>query len=108
MSESAPEISCENCVAACCKAPINMLLTREEHKVHSRTMDLKLTVKPRVYPQMVPYENSEREDLRIPAGYGLFELESDCANLTEAGRCSIYATRPQCCRDFAVGSSACL
>jgi uncharacterized protein (TIGR03083 family) len=85
-----------------------MLLSNEEHKVHSRTMDLKLVVKPRVYPQSVPYENAERGDLRIPAGYGLFELESGCANLTETGRCSIYTRRPQCCRDFAVGSPDCL
>ncbi|HEV7524758.1 MAG TPA: maleylpyruvate isomerase family mycothiol-dependent enzyme [Acidimicrobiia bacterium] len=108
MSESTPEVSCETCVAACCKAPINMLLTSDEYKAHGRTMDLKLIVKPRVYPQEVPYEKAELGTMRLPAGFGLFELESGCANLTATNRCSIYATRPQCCGDFAVGSSACL
>jgi uncharacterized protein (TIGR03083 family) len=46
--------------------------------------------------------------LEVPAGHGLFELVSGCANLTPSNRCSIYSTRPGCCRDFAVGSAACL
>jgi uncharacterized protein (TIGR03083 family) len=106
------EVSCENCVAACCKAPVNMLLTADEHKRHGRTMDLKVVVKPTRYRQRVPIEKSKSSDvqrhLEVPVGYGLFELVSGCANLTESNRCSIYASRPNCCRDFEMGSAACL
>lgn len=106
-SEPLEEIACENCVAACCKAPVNMQLTEAEHKIHSKTMDLKLTVKPRSYQQRIRREGSETGYMEIPAGFGVFELVSGCANLTEANRCSIYNTRPQCCRDYTVGSAMC-
>jgi uncharacterized protein (TIGR03083 family) len=46
--------------------------------------------------------------LRIPAGFGLYELQSGCANLTDDNLCSIYSERPMCCRDFEMGSPACL
>ena len=108
MSEPLPEISCENCVAACCKAPVTMLLTADEHKRHSPTMDLKLIVKPRSYPQRIEYESPSDGHLDVPRNLGVFELVSGCANLNENNRCTIYANRPQCCHDFTVGSSACL
>jgi len=107
MPESLPEISCENCVAACCKAPVTMLLTADEHKRHSPTMDLKLIVKPRSYPQRIAYESPSAGHIDVPRGLGVFELVSGCANLNEHNRCTIYANRPQCCHDFTVGSSAC-
>lgn len=108
MSEPLPEIACENCVAACCKAPIRMSLTADEFKFHSKTMDLKLIAKPSNFPQRIFTENSDAPPLAIPAYFGLFRLESGCANLNSANRCSIYANRPQCCSDFAMGSPACL
>jgi uncharacterized protein (TIGR03083 family) len=119
MSETPPEISCENCVAACCKAPVYMQLSRAEHKRHSPPMELEVVVEPRRYPQRVEREFetsapsgsravSPKRYLEIPSGFGIFELKSGCPNLTENDRCSIYADRPQCCRDLAVGSLECL
>jgi uncharacterized protein (TIGR03083 family) len=106
------EVSCETCTALCCHAPINMIMTKQEYKRHRRTMDLQVIAEPRAYRQRVGYEggsNSAGESgLEVPAGHGLFELVSGCANLTPSNRCSIYSTRPGCCRDFAVGSAACL
>jgi uncharacterized protein (TIGR03083 family) len=119
MSETPPEISCENCVAACCKAPVYMQLSRAEHERHSPPMELEVVVEPRRYPQRVelgfktsgPGDSravSPKRYLQIPSGFGMFELKSGCPNLTENDRCSIYADRPQCCRDLAVGSLECL
>ncbi|HET7740359.1 MAG TPA: YkgJ family cysteine cluster protein, partial [Mycobacterium sp.] len=99
-------ISCETCTALCCKAPVNMIMTTEEVERHSPPMDLEVVVKPRRFRQHVPVEGSQR-NIEIAAGYGLFELRSGCANLADDNRCSIYSQRPDCCRDFAVGSTAC-
>ena len=103
-----PDISCENCVAACCKAPINMQMRQDEYDRHHTTMDLKVVAKPREYPQQIRYSDVAGKFLKIPVGVGLYRLESGCANLTDDFRCSIYASRPQCCRDLEVGSYACL
>jgi len=108
MSESLPEVSCENCVAACCKAPTYMQLTADEYKKHGKTMDLRVIVKPTRYAQRVASPRAEGGYLQLRGDSGLFELQSGCANLDEHNRCSIYASRPGCCRDFEVGSSACL
>jgi len=107
MSESTAEISCENCVAACCKAPMTMWLTADEHKVHGKAMDLQIIAKPRRYEQRIQGSGPNAGFTRVPAGLGVFELKSDCSNLDAHDRCSAYATRPQCCRDFTVGSPAC-
>jgi uncharacterized protein (TIGR03083 family) len=108
MSEPLPEIACENCVAACCKAPVRMSLTADEYKRHSKTMDLSIIAKPSNFAQRIVSENADQPTVTIPSGFGLYLLESGCANLTRDNRCSIYASRPKCCADYAVGSSACL
>jgi Fe-S-cluster containining protein len=36
------------------------------------------------------------------------EFECRCTELTYHGRCGIYPSRPQVCRDFVVGSQPCL
>lgn len=38
---------------------------------------------------------------------GTVRLPIPCQHLKE-GRCSIYETRPNCCREYKVGSDACL
>lgn len=35
-------------------------------------------------------------------------VEARCSALSECGACTIHATRPQPCRDYAVGSPGCL
>jgi uncharacterized protein (TIGR03083 family) len=107
VSEPNPEISCENCVAACCKAPLNMQLSEDEFKRHSPTMDLHVIVKPRHFRQRVQNADPRHGYMEIPSGIGVYELLSGCANLTENNRCSIYATRPRCCAAYEVGSPAC-
>jgi uncharacterized protein (TIGR03083 family) len=84
-----------------------MVMTAQEFKRHRRSMDLEVVVEPVRGRQKVHYEVGDKQ-LELPAGHGLFELVSGCANLMADNRCSIYTTRPNCCRDFAVGSPACL
>ena len=36
------------------------------------------------------------------------QFECRCTKLSEQGRCSIYASRPQVCRDMSVGGAECL
>ncbi len=89
-----------------------MLMSADEHKRHSPTMDLNVIVKPARYRRRIRYEKSEgsteQRYLDVPSGLGVFELASGCANLDESNRCSVYANRPNCCRDFEMGSPACL
>jgi len=84
-----------------------MVMTPQEFNRHGRSMDLQVVVEPVRQRQKVGYEVGGAQ-LELPAGHGLFELVSGCANLLADNRCSIYTSRPNCCRDFAVGSPACL
>ena len=70
-------------------------------------MDLVQVKRARDFVQTARYENGAGE-VQIPPGYGLYELKTGCANLGDDNRCSIYPFRPGCCRDFSVGSPACL
>lgn len=106
--EWAADISCEKCVAACCRAPIYMNMTKQEYEQHSKTMDLEIVAKPREYAQRAAYEDAPGRFIQIPPGIGLYELRSGCANLTEDHRCSIYTKRPRCCRDLELRSYDCL
>ncbi len=38
----------------------------------------------------------------------MIRVEVPCRELTGDGACGIHATKPQICRDFAVGSPACI
>ena len=99
-------VSCENCVAACCKAPIYMQLSNKEYKRHRARMDLEVVVAPNKINQT--RIRPDGRVLEIPIGQGLYELRSGCANLSEEYRCSIYPERPRCCRELQVGSAECL
>lgn len=102
------EVSCETCVAACCRAPIDMMLTKKEFKQHRGPMDLLEIVKPQPVEHRVRLTENRDKEVTLPPNYGLFELQSGCGNLTDDHRCSIYRKRPQCCRELAVGSPECL
>lgn len=118
MPDVPAEISCETCVAACCRAPKFMPMTQEEFDRHAPKMDLLKVRSPAVYGQRVRVGDSKAvilEDekdaaltVSVPAGFGLFILQSGCSNLTDDHRCSIYEERPTCCRTFELGSTACL
>lgn len=38
---------------------------------------------------------------------GVWRIASRCRHLTDAGRCAIYATRPDSCRDYDVDGPSC-
>ncbi len=116
MSDSLDEITCENCIAACCRAPVNMALTTNEYERNRATMDLRVLVTAKPYKQRVEIEigGVDRDGnpnanitLEAAIGYGLFELQTGCGNLTEDNSCSIYDKRPSCCRSFELRSPAC-
>ena len=90
-----------------------MTLTEDEYKHVRGAMDLKTALKPKPYPQQAPMTikvkgRSVTSRIEAPSGYGLYQLRSDCGNLAADYRCSIYETRPKCCRTFELGSPACL
>lgn len=118
MSETSPEeISCQNCVAACCRAGAALVLSRDEVYRNKRKMALHRLYKEQKYPQSVPIpmetfsstgvRQKEIVSMPIPADYGLYILLEDCGNLTEDGRCAVYEDRPRACRDYEVGATAC-
>jgi uncharacterized protein (TIGR03083 family) len=108
MAEPLPEIACENCVAACCKAPVFMQLTQKEFDRHHPKMDLRVIKNPLVFAQRVELPEVAAEPQVVQPGYGLFLLASGCANLDKENRCSVYDDRPGCCRAYELGSAACL
>src|SRR5665213_202316 len=113
----APEISCSTCIAACCRAGAALQLTHDEVYRNKQKMELHQVYKERKYPQEVPvpvekFDSSGRHraivKMHIPARYGLYVLTNDCGNLTEDNQCGVYEERPRACRDYEVGSTACL
>lgn len=115
MSEPSDDVSCDTCTALCCRAPVGMTMTPDEYNMHRHTMDLALVVKAKDYPQEVavkmpiwgPKTNGSKR-LNVPKGFGVYQLQSGCANLAQDNTCTIYKTRPTCCRTFELGSPACL
>lgn len=80
----ADEVSCGNCDAACCR--LQVLLIDDHHIPHGVTA------------------------LSDWGGQVMQRLEDGwCAALDRATmRCTIYAHRPQICRDFEMGSAECM
>lgn len=112
------EVSCETCVAACCRAGASMPLEKDEAYRNRRTMSLGTLARERKYPQLfaiaaeVIDEEGKRakqmQPMRIPANYGFYLLLEDCGNLTEDNKCGVYDRRPGACAQYEVGSQACL
>ena len=121
-------ISCQNCVAACCKGGLIVSLTMEEASFMLRGGNTLTTVAQPVghnrddviYP--VSYDldglgrktwlvESERPYEPLPAGFGRYILEGSCKYLvgTEGGieLCGVYEQRPKVCQDFMVGGEKC-
>lgn len=113
-------VSCQNCVGACCKAGTAIQLTEREAYENKRKMSLERIVKARRYPQqiVIQAEGFDESGKRIPVptpmtitrDHGLYSLMEDCGHLTPDNKCEIYDSpqRPQACRNYEVGSTACL
>ena len=125
------EISCQNCVAACCKGDpfITMQLSADEAEFMRECGNaLQTIVEPADYDQpdarypiggrvyldrgTIQYiYNKERPTEPLPAGFGRFALIGACKYLRtdEVGHeyCSVYDQRPEVCRNFPVGSEKC-
>lgn len=100
MSETTPkEVSCQNCVGACCQGGIGMRLSHEELRF-MEDGGSSLTV------EVAARSNTD----------GIYFLNGDCRYLTaptleDARRdCSVHDNprRPRVCGNFEVGSRACI
>jgi Fe-S-cluster containining protein len=119
------EVTCETCVAACCRAGSTIMLTTIELQRHRRAMTIKPLIKPQAYRQEVSVtadeirENGEHAPvdttLSVPPHHGMYVFLLDCKHLEESRadsgenkHCTVYEERPAACRNFEPGSSACL
>ena len=119
---------CMSCTAACCKGPITLALTEEEHGQMIEAGTLLHTIAEPVdydrdeilYPagwridlekktmQMEVERGKEYEPLA--AGLGRYTMFGACGNLVEVDgveQCGIYENRPQVCQDFEAGADKC-
>lgn len=117
-SDEPVEISCDNCVGACCKAAATLILNKDETYRHRRAMTTKVLLRPKDYPQQYPIDQEvldksgnrgkQRVMMPVPRNYGLHILLTDCGNLTDDYRCGVYEDRPGACVNYEVGSEPCL
>ena len=80
---SDPVTSCDGCGGACCRV-------------------VKIAVQA-MTPDQLRWAN-----MRGGIAGGYWHINSVCENLTDDGKCGIYNTRPDVCRQFEVGGSHCL
>jgi uncharacterized protein (TIGR03083 family) len=80
-------------------------LTRREYKQHGEVMGLELVANPSRLDRVV---RSGRQEIPVQAGHGVYAFENVCGHLDDHDRCSIHSSRPDCCRQFRVGSPECL
>ncbi len=116
--ETNTDISCANCVAACCRAGATLMMTKDEASQHRRAMQTKVLMRPKDYPQRMPLDQSvldedgnrvrKRVMAAIPRKYGFYILLTDCGHIAEDFSCNDYENRPESCRSYEVGSEACL
>jgi Fe-S-cluster containining protein len=119
------EVSCDNCVAACCRAGQSIMLNALEYQQHRRAMTLKRLLKAESHRQEVAVDMWRVDEkgkqvaapgsLSIPPHHGFYVFLTDCGNLgpcsqegAENRRCGVYDDRPGACRRFEMGSEACL
>lgn len=108
MPDPRPAVSCETCVAACCRAPLYLQMSRDEYAAHHEVMDLEVVVEIKPFTQRASAEAQRHGWRSVAGGSGVFKLNHDCGYLDDANRCSIHAMRPRSCREFEVGSDECL
>jgi Fe-S-cluster containining protein len=101
------------------------MLTDVDKQKHRRAMTLKTMVKPKNTRQEVAVKAEEVTDdggrrtvnstLSLPPHNGMHVFLLDCGHLeppkedgAENRMCTVYSERPTACRNFEVGSAACL
>lgn len=124
---AAPDVSCDTCVAACCRKGISIFLTDKEYSQQRRNMSLR-RVKAAVSYQRELAVRQDTVDIAghrttrdtvvsVPKYHGVYVLAEDCGNLGPAPGggedrpCRIHhdpELYPQACRSFEVGSDKCL
>ena len=126
MTERNPEVSCGNCVGACCRGGLAMELTLEEVSEMLKAGNRFTTLHSPVHEEgpvrtrrLLGYTIIEGmacaivdEDTHIlTAGHGLYLLREDCVFLEkgkDSPRCLAYEERPGICREFEMGGTGCL
>lgn len=116
----APEVSCDNCVGACCRAAAGIVLSDIERSRHRKAMTLKTIVKPKPHEQQFAMGGMEQlsadgqrqaghTQFRIPKYHGFHILLTDCGYLSpDDFTCQNYDERPDACIQYEVGSPECL
>lgn len=98
-------ISCANCVGACCVAGTGLELTKSERDFLREGGT-----------ELAPYRHDMFDKVRVGLGIGSarFVMESDCGFLSEPNEtgqrdCTAYEdpSRPEVCDSMGVGSTAC-
>ena len=79
-----PERDCSNCAGACCRY-VKIFVGHNHSADHVRWMETRGSLVD-----------------------GFWHIRSECEHLTPCGKCGIYETRPEVCRDFEVGGVHCL
>jgi Fe-S-cluster containining protein len=114
------EISCQTCVAACCRAGSAILLSETEVSLHKRALgNPKPILRPKKYPQQLEQDiegisdgkpTKVRTILDVPQNHGAYILLIDCTNIQpdQGYACANYDNRPSACQVYGMGSEACL
>jgi Fe-S-cluster containining protein len=126
---SNPEVSCQNCVAACCKGNLLLGLKLEEasfmikggNKIETVEWPVNYDRDNVIYPYGYEIDKNgnkfwlvdpEKPTEPLKADLGRFMLIGSCKYLeTDTdGReyCGVYNERPDVCREFVVGAEKCL
>jgi Fe-S-cluster containining protein len=79
--------TCDVCRGACCEVLVQTCRQSTSHPDHYEFLRAR----------SIAYLSHER-----------VVLPSPCPLLSKSGRCMVYATRPEACRDFPLGGAACL
>jgi len=121
------QVSCGNCVSACCRGKTEMELTRREvrfmkeggnkltklHDPVDSTGKVRVQVDTgrRIMQNGVLCKVVVEQSMILTKGHGLYRLENDCTYLEtdkNSAACTVYDKRPGICRDFKVGEQGCL
>jgi hypothetical protein len=121
------DVSCDTCVAACCRKGMTILLTDKETAKQRRTMSLQRIKRAVNYERDLPAQQQTIDIagqlhitevvLTVPKYYGVYRFTEDCGNLGETPDggenrpCLIHEDDrlyPEACHSFTVGSPKCL
>ena len=122
----ASDVSCQTCVAACCRKGMTIMLTDKEASQQRRAMSLQRIKASVNYARDIPVQvetvdiagNVTKLDttLHVPKYRGVYALREHCGNLGESADgsenrpCKIHNDDgyPEACEAFEVGSPSCL